>query len=122
MVDDATISAGSPPVKPQLPGYLIEILDARHGPEERRIQFHSTLGFDNCKFGDGWVEIQLEPLKQNRMIDSTLGTAPAENPVTQHQLDPLGLPSYPAIKLVELLEDSHGQASRPLVPGPLVSA
>ena len=46
MVDDATISAVSPPVKPQLPGYLIEILDDEHpdigwrSPGEDRIKRH----------------------------------------------------------------------------------
>src|ERR1700694_5368142 len=65
------------------------------------------VGFREREFGYRSVELQLKALEEYRVVDSSLGAAPAQNAVPQNKLDAFGLAIDAAVQRVKRLEDSH---------------
>ena len=67
------------------------------------------------------MELQLEPLQQNRMVDVAFGAAPTQDAVTQNKLDTLRLTVDAPIQSVQSFKDFHGGTSGLFVFRPLVA-
>src|SRR5579859_5915489 len=89
----------------------------RHRLEQCRIQFNRMIGLGKSELRHGGVELQLQPLQQNRMVNVSLGPAPAQYAVPQDQLHAFGLALDPTVERVQCFEYLHRRASRPLALG-----
>src|SRR5260370_24976579 len=83
-----------------------------HGLKERGIEFDRVIGFGESEFGHRGAELKLQALQEDVRVDASFGAAPAENAVTENQLDALGFAVDAAIAGVKGLEDSHSSAIR----------
>src|SRR4029077_13491868 len=72
-----------------------------------RIEFDRVIGFGEREFGYGSVELKLQALQENGMIDAAFGAAPAENAVTENELNALGFAVDAAIEGVQSFKDFH---------------
>src|SRR5260370_37755115 len=83
-----------------------------HGLKERGIEFDRVIGFGESEFGHRGAELKLQALQENGMVDAAFGAAPAENAVTENQLDALGFAVVAGIEGVNGVEETLSGASR----------
>src|SRR5215470_4413546 len=77
--------------------------------------------FRKCELGDGSVELQLKPLQQNRVIDPALFAAPAEDAVSENQLNALAFTLDAAVERIKSFKDFHRRSNRFFSFCPLVA-
>src|SRR5258707_11062262 len=82
-------------------------IDISHGLEESGIQFDGIFRFGEREFGDRRVELKLQTLQENRVEDAALGARPAQDTVSENQLDALGFAVDAPIKRIKGFEDAH---------------
>jgi hypothetical protein len=101
---------------------LVEPLTRQASPreQERRTELGQTIRIDHAELGHVGVEHQVDPLKQDGVIDDALGGAPLEPTVGQHDLDPLALPFDVVVEFVQPLEGAQRPLRRALLGGPLL--
>src|ERR1700686_1534460 len=67
------------------------------------------------------VKRHLQALEQNGMIDAAFVPLPAENPVSQNQLNPFRFAFSLSIEFIQRFENSSRSSCRPLVSGPFIT-
>src|SRR5882724_2983607 len=77
--------------------------------------------FRQGELGNRRAEAKLKPLQEDRMMDSSFLSTPAEDSVAQDNFHALRFTFDPAIKLVKIFEYLHRGSGGPLVFRPLVS-
>src|SRR5215470_2538197 len=79
----------------------------RHRLKESGIKLDWVFRFGKREFRDRSVKLELQALQKNRMKNSTFGALPAQDAVSQNQLNALGFTVDAAIKRIKGLEDVH---------------
>src|SRR3981081_1850420 len=92
-----------------------------HGLKQRGIELNRMVRLGNREFGDGRVELQLEPLEQDWVIDSPVRMTPTQNAITEDELHAFRLAIDAAVERVKRFEDLHRSASRPFRFRPLIA-
>src|SRR6266481_4365644 len=57
-------------------------VDIIHRLEQSRVELNGMVRFRKREFGHGRVELQLEPLEEDRMVDASVRATPAQNSVS----------------------------------------
>src|SRR5215471_2361453 len=92
-----------------------------HGLEQSRVKLDGIFCFRQSEFRNRRVELQLQTLQNNRVKNPAFRTLPAQDAVSQDQLDALRLAVDTAIKRIKGLEEAHRLARGLFGASPLVT-
>jgi hypothetical protein len=81
-------------------------VDFGHRLKERRVKLDRMFSFPDTEFRNRRIKRHLEPLQENRVKNSTLGSSPGKNPVAQNQFNSFGFAFGPAVEFVERFKDA----------------
>src|SRR5215475_5786347 len=83
-----------------------------HGLEQRRIKFDGMIRFRERELRHGSIELQLKSLQQNRVIDAALFAAPAEDAVSENELNALAFTFDAAVECIKSFKNFHRRTRR----------
>src|SRR5580658_7319985 len=92
-----------------------------HGLEQSRIELNGMVRFRKREFGQRCVELQLEALEKDRVIDASFRPTPAQDAVSEDELDAFRLAINAAVERVKGFEDFHRRSGRLFGFHPLIS-
>src|SRR5579859_8207823 len=81
-----------------------------HRLEQSRIELDGMVRFRKREFRQGCIELQLETLEEDRMIDRSVRTTPAQNAVTEDEVHALRLAINSTVECVQGFEEFHRRA------------
>src|SRR5215469_3975040 len=92
-----------------------------HGLEKSGVKFDGMFRLGESEFRNGGVKLKLQALQQNGVEDGSFGALPAEDAVSEDQLDAFGLAVDPTIKRIKGLEELHRLPRRLFAASPFVT-